>query len=69
MENLLDVTDTSSLQELAVKFGCPDVRPLAEDVLCAYKEVMARDMPEVRRIEMNYSAPLYSVAALYTVCR
>ena len=69
MEKVLDVTDTSSLQEFAVKFGWHDACPLAEDVLSAYKEVMTQDMPEVRRAEMNYSAPVYSVAALYTVCK
>ena len=69
VEKLLDVRDTSSLQELAVKFGCSDVSPQAEDILSAYKEAMKRDMPEARRMEINYSAPVYSVAALYTVCR
>ena len=69
VEKVLDVTEASSLQEFAVKFGCHDARPMAEDVLSAYKEVMTRDMPEVRKAEMNYSAPVYSVAALYTVCK
>ncbi|XP_072024747.1 origin recognition complex subunit 6-like isoform X1 [Amphiura filiformis] len=67
LETMLDLQQVHGMRDLAVQFGCIGAVDLARDILSRYKsDYITRSGSDN---DIDFSKPMFTLAALYTVCR
>lgn len=67
LESVLDLQSTLGMRDLAVQFGCIGAVERAQEILTRYKEEFIARTGSDNAID--FSKPMFTIAALYTVCR
>ncbi len=69
VEKLLDLCSLLKVRELAVRFGCLEAVPMAEDILRCYRKEMQEEYSAALTKGLDLDKPLYTTAALYYSCK
>ncbi|KAJ8041324.1 Origin recognition complex subunit 6 [Holothuria leucospilota] len=69
LQRLLQLDSTYSLRDLAVKFGCTEAVSKAQELLARYQKEFESTASDDTKDDVELGRPLFSCAALYTICR
>ncbi|XP_041456075.1 origin recognition complex subunit 6-like [Lytechinus variegatus] len=69
LQTLLGLNPTVTIRDLAVQFGCVGVIEHANQVLQSYHKEFEDKVSEAARDDVDFSKPLFTGAALYTICK
>lgn len=69
LQTLLGLNPTVTIRDLAVQFGCVGVVEHANLVLQSYRKEFEEKVSEASIDGVDFSKPLFSGAALYTICK
>ncbi|XP_021263996.1 origin recognition complex subunit 6 isoform X2 [Numida meleagris] len=65
LECLLGVNARLGMRDLAVQFCCTEAVNAASEILQRYES----SLPEAQQMDLDFSKPLFTTAALFTACR
>ncbi|NXL90218.1 ORC6 protein, partial [Alectura lathami] len=65
LECLLGVNPRLGMRDLAVQFCCTEAVNTASKILQRYES----SLPEAQQLDLDFSKPLFTTAALFTACR
>ncbi|NWV17995.1 ORC6 protein, partial [Origma solitaria] len=65
LECLLEVNQRLGMRDLAVQFCCSEAVNMASEILQRYESSLS----EAQRVDLDFSKPLFLIAALCTACR
>ncbi|XP_026569778.1 origin recognition complex subunit 6 [Pseudonaja textilis] len=64
-ESLLALQSNLGIREVAIQFSCLDAANLASKILQRYES----SLPEVQKVALDLSKPLFTTVALFTACK
>ncbi|XP_071815324.1 origin recognition complex subunit 6-like [Apostichopus japonicus] len=69
LRRLLELEESYSLRDIAVKFGCSEAVTKAQEMLARYVKDFEVTASDRTKDDVDFNRPLFSCSALYAVCR